>query len=72
MLKNFVKLFSGDPTRKTVEEYQWLVENKKLYLNGFTIFKAPRITSPACISSEFGSVFLNSSLHRPISQLLLY
>jgi len=26
MLKNFVKLFSGDPTRKTVDEYQWLVE----------------------------------------------
>jgi len=26
MLKNFVKLFSGDPTRKTVEEYQWLAD----------------------------------------------
>ncbi|WKZ36673.1 MAG: hypothetical protein QY332_01865 [Anaerolineales bacterium] len=26
MLKNFVKLFSGDPTRKTVEQYSALVE----------------------------------------------
>lgn len=26
MLKNFVKLFSGDPTKKTVEQYQGLVE----------------------------------------------
>ena len=26
MLKNFVKLFSGDPTRKTVDEYQWLAD----------------------------------------------
>jgi len=26
MLKNFVKLFSGDPTKKTVEQYRLLVE----------------------------------------------
>ncbi|MBX3036206.1 MAG: hypothetical protein KF758_04765 [Anaerolineales bacterium] len=26
MLKNFVKLFSGDPTKKTVEQYQHIVE----------------------------------------------
>ena len=26
MLKNFVKLFSGDPTKKTVEQYRPLVE----------------------------------------------
>jgi len=26
MLKNFVKLFSGDPTKKTVEQYRELVE----------------------------------------------
>src|SRR6188768_2339900 len=26
MLKNFVKLFSGDPTKKTVEQYRGLVE----------------------------------------------
>ena len=26
MLKNFVKLFSGDPTKKTVEQYGALVE----------------------------------------------
>ena len=26
MLKNFVKLFSGDPTKKTVGEYGYLVQ----------------------------------------------
>ena len=26
MLKNFVKLFSGDPTKKTVEQFRGLVE----------------------------------------------
>lgn len=26
MLKNFVKLFSGDPTKKTVEQFQYIVE----------------------------------------------
>jgi len=35
VLKNFVKLFSGDPTKKTVEQYQHIVEQVNALEAGF-------------------------------------